>query len=88
MNSISRDKFILYAKYPFPYSDHTVEAMLLRTGRIKDVADIGAGTGLLTRHFVDRCRNVYAIGPDTEMRRIAEEEFGGDKVVTMINGSA
>jgi len=33
------------------------------------VADIGAGTGMLGRHFLDRVGRVIAVEPDPEMRR-------------------
>lgn len=35
-----------------------------------DVVDIGAGTGALTRHLVERVGHVTAVEPDPEMRRV------------------
>lgn len=37
------------------------------------IADIGAGTGFLTRHFLDAGCKVYAIEPNQTMRSAAEE---------------
>ena len=33
-------------------------------GAVQVVADIGAGTGQLTRLFAQRCTRVYAVEPD------------------------
>lgn len=36
-------------------------------------AEIGAGTGLLTRHLTQRAREVVAIEPDPRMRNVLQE---------------
>lgn len=41
------------------------------------VADIGSGTGKLTRLFLENGNHVYAVEPNEEMRLAAEQELGG-----------
>jgi SAM-dependent methyltransferase len=45
------------------------------------IAEIGAGTGLLTRHLTQRAREVFAIEPDTRMRDVLQEKL--PSVVTL-----
>lgn len=40
------------------------------------VVDVGAGTGMLTRHLLALYDTVYALEPSLEMRQIAEKELG------------
>jgi SAM-dependent methyltransferase len=37
------------------------------------IAEIGAGTGLLTRHLVRRAQEVFAVEPDSRMRAVLHE---------------
>jgi SAM-dependent methyltransferase len=46
-------------------------------GDAKVIAEIGAGTGALTRRLVDRVDAVYAIEPDPRMRAVLEERVPG-----------
>lgn len=39
------------------------------------VVDIGAGTGILTREFIGKVKQVFAVEPNPEMRAIAAREF-------------
>ena len=39
------------------------------------IAEIGAGTGLLTRHLTQRAREVFAIEPDPRMRNVLKEKL-------------
>ena len=36
------------------------------------VADIGSGTGILSKELLDICNLVYAVEPNNDMRKIAE----------------
>nr|NIP59195.1 class I SAM-dependent methyltransferase [Gemmatimonadota bacterium]NIR79606.1 class I SAM-dependent methyltransferase [Gemmatimonadota bacterium]NIT88663.1 class I SAM-dependent methyltransferase [Gemmatimonadota bacterium]NIU32101.1 class I SAM-dependent methyltransferase [Gemmatimonadota bacterium]NIU36696.1 methyltransferase domain-containing protein [Gemmatimonadota bacterium] len=51
------------------------EELGLKPGDV--VADVGSGTGLLSRLFRENGHPVLAVEPDPEMRRVAEEELGG-----------
>jgi SAM-dependent methyltransferase len=78
-------KGAVYHKYRGDYSRDAIAALLMRTRltRDDDVADLGAGTGILTRHLLGRARRVYAVEPAADMRRAAE---GGG--ATWITGTA
>jgi SAM-dependent methyltransferase len=62
-----------YAKYRWDYAPGAVEAIfaIAQVTRDSIVADIGAGTGILTRHFIGKVRQVVAIEPNVGMRREA-----------------
>jgi len=79
-----------YAKYRWDYAAAAVEA-IFEIGHLtedSDVADIAAGTGILTRHFAGRVREVYAIEPNPEMRELAARELAAFPSVSVIDGSA
>ena len=59
-----------YARYRWDYAPGAIQAVFERVGlnSTSTVADVGSGTGILTRHFVDKVRRVYAIEPNPEMR--------------------
>src|SRR5262249_26382946 len=59
--------------YPIGLLDKLMEAGALRPGTI--VADIGSGTGLLTRLFLERGYTVHGIEPNDGMRRAGEEQL-------------
>jgi ubiquinone/menaquinone biosynthesis C-methylase UbiE len=52
------------------------------------VADIGSGTGLLTELFLKNGNRVFAVEPDAEMRRAAEEDLGANPLFTSIAATA
>lgn len=64
---------------------------IFQVGRLSKesiVADIAAGTGLLTRHFTGRVRRVYAVEPNPDMRAVATRELAANPSVQVIDGSA
>lgn len=52
------------------------------------VADIGAGTGMLTRLFLDHGNRVFAIEPNSTMREAAENALADESGFTSIAGTA
>jgi SAM-dependent methyltransferase len=52
------------------------------------VADVGSGTGILTRLFLDNGNRVYAVEPNEAMRREAEKALGGYSGFTSVDGRA
>jgi ubiquinone/menaquinone biosynthesis C-methylase UbiE len=87
MNTMIREKSLTYARYRLPYADEAVCFVIEQTNaQHGTMADLGAGTGLLTRHFVDWVEKVYAIEPEPEMRMICEEELG--KNIITLDGVA
>jgi SAM-dependent methyltransferase len=64
-----------YARYRWDYAPAALQRIFELTGIDERslVADIGAGTGILTRHFVGKCKLVYAVEPNGPMRALAEQ---------------
>ena len=79
-----------YAKYRWDYSLDAVRAIfdITHIGLQSSVADIGAGTGILTKHFIGKVKTIYAIEPNPEMRKLAEKNFFGKKDCIVVPGSA
>ena len=59
-----------------------------RSARDSVVADIGSGTGLPAGLFIEFACRVFAVEPDTEMRRAAEAEYGLDARFASVAGTA
>jgi len=52
------------------------------------VADVGSGTGILTRQLLGLGAKVYAVEPNADMRAKAEELLGGDPNFVSVVGTA
>jgi len=52
------------------------------------IADIGSGTGILSKLFLDFGNRVYGVEPNVEMRSAGEEFLRGYKNFTSVAGSA
>jgi ubiquinone/menaquinone biosynthesis C-methylase UbiE len=88
VESISVEKAMLYEKYRLPYAPEMVNDLLKLAGHEAVVADIGAGTGQLTRLFAARCPKVYAVEPDASMRHVASEALKTYPNITIIDAAA
>jgi len=77
-----------YAKYRPGYPDDMLAYLgtLLRPGAI--VADIGSGTGILTRRLLDHGYVVYAVEPNEPMQREAERALEAYPSFHSMNGRA
>ncbi len=87
---IYSSKAAKYAKYRWDYAHPAVQAILDTAGINHDsaVADIGAGTGILTRHFVTKAGQVIGIEPNAEMRKEAEALLAAYPSCRMIDACA
>lgn len=56
--------------------------------RSHTVADVGSGTGILTRLFLDHGNEVYAVEPNEKMRAAAEAAFEAIPLFRSVDGSA
>lgn len=89
MSNMTYDKAVLYDKYRLPYSAEACTFIINEANASHGiVADIGAGTGLLTRYFVGNVQKIYAIEPEQEMRRVACEIIGENEGIEYIAGVA
>lgn len=52
------------------------------------IADIGSGTGILTKQLLEEGNTVYAIEPNADMRKKAEQSLGLFDLVISVCGSA
>jgi ubiquinone/menaquinone biosynthesis C-methylase UbiE len=77
--SVFSSKAEKYARYRWDYAPQAIEAIFRMAGLTSQsvVADVGAGSGILTRHFIGRVGQVLAIEPNPEMRQILERACGG-----------
>lgn len=80
----------MYHKYRADYPPDAIATLIARANldQQQDVADLGSGTGILTRHLLARARIVYAVEPAEDMRRAAEENFAGETNFRSVAGMA
>jgi len=80
----------VYAKhrpnYPEEFLDYLVTDCGLHPGI--DVADIGSGTGILTRQLLTRKARVFAVEPNSDMRKVAEDELSACSEFVSVNALA
>jgi SAM-dependent methyltransferase len=92
MDSISRftTKAERYAHYRWGYPQEAIQAILDITGLGLHavVADIGSGTGLLTKEFVNRVAKIYAVEPNASMRQYAEKLLDQQPAFISVDGTA
>jgi ubiquinone/menaquinone biosynthesis C-methylase UbiE len=87
IDRMTREKALQYDKFRLPYSTEACEFVISLANVDKGiVADIGAGTGLLTKHFVGKAKMVYAVEPELEMRNIAIDTLGIREDIEYIDG--
>jgi ubiquinone/menaquinone biosynthesis C-methylase UbiE len=79
-----------YAKYRWDYAARAIETIteITRLTNQSAIADLGAGTGILTKHFIDKVRMIYAVEPNVELRQRLTKEMGARPDVTIVDGSA
>lgn len=64
-----------YVRYRPSYPPEVIDLLQTECGLQEGtpVADVGAGTGIFTRHLLDAGATVYAVEPNAAMRHAAEE---------------
>lgn len=79
-----------YVRYRPGYPAEILPLLQTWTGFHADhvVADIGSGTGLLSKLFLDFGNRVFGVEPNAEMREAGEEFLGAYPNFTSIAGSA
>ncbi len=77
-----------YTRYRWNYAPEAIAWIFATTLLSRDivVADIASGTGMLTEHFVNRVRRIFAIEPNAMMRAVAEKNLGECSSFFSING--
>jgi ubiquinone/menaquinone biosynthesis C-methylase UbiE len=79
-----------YIKYRPSYPDGVITTLRDECGLTPAtvVADVGAGTGILTRLLLDTKATVIAVEPNAEMRGAAEQMLGDYPGFSSVNGRA
>lgn len=88
--SVFSSKAEKYARYRWWYAGEAIQAIIAATGiHIGScTADIGAGTGILTRVLAGIAGLVYAVEPNPEMRAAARRELAGYPNCRIVDGRA
>lgn len=83
-------KALIYSKFRPSYPDELVRDLLTehQLNEHSLIADIGSGTGIMTKKLVDSHLRVLAVEPNEDMRRTAEKQLGNSSLFTSINGTA
>jgi ubiquinone/menaquinone biosynthesis C-methylase UbiE len=68
-----------YSRFRWEYASEAINAVIEECGLSERsvVADIGSGTGMLTRHFEGRVVKILAVEPSAGMRAIAAHRLTG-----------
>jgi SAM-dependent methyltransferase len=79
-----------YARYRPSYPPALLDLLAKECGLCPDhiIADMGSGTGLLSKLFLEHGNRVYGVEPNAEMRAGGEEFLRGYSNFTSFNGSA
>ena len=82
------DRAEYYAKYRPGYPDEMLQFLRSRLTPPSAVADIGSGTGILTRLLLDKGYELYAVEPNEPMRCEAERILGRYPAFHSVRGTA
>lgn len=79
-----------YVKYRPAYPQAVVETLQQECGlkAASVIADIGSGTGILSKLFLDQGNPVFAVEPNQEMRQAAEATLAGYTNFHSVTGTA
>jgi SAM-dependent methyltransferase len=79
-----------YVRYRPSYPSALIDLLREECGLRPDhvVADVGSGTGILSRMFLENGNRVFGVDPNDEMRRAGEEFLSGFAEFSSVNGSA
>ena len=79
-----------YVKYRPNYPKELIDYLTNELGMSKDstVADVGAGTGILTKLLADKVKTIYAVEPNLNMRTACEIYCADFKSFVAIDGGA
>ena len=82
------DRVDLYVKYRPHYPTAVLACLQAECGLSETavIADIGSGTGILTKLFLDNGNRVYGVEPNDEMREAAESYLADYAKFVSVNG--
>jgi len=84
------NKSEVYTRYRPSYPEEFIKFLrkTIHTCEDRIVADVGTGTGILTKQLANKVQKVYAVEPNDGMRKSCIEYCNKLKNVIIINGSA
>ena len=84
------DRVQNYVRYRPGYPAAVLDVLRAKTGLAPGqvVADVGSGTGISAKFFLDAGHVVHAVEPNAGMRAAAEEMLGGDPRFHSVDGTA
>lgn len=82
------DRAEYYAKYRPGYPHEMLGFLRTHLAPPAAVADVGSGTGILTRLLLDGGYELYAVEPNEPMRQKAERALGGYPAFHSVRGTA
>jgi SAM-dependent methyltransferase len=79
-----------YVRYRPGYPSELIELLRGECGLRADhvVADVGSGTGILAKLFLENGNRVFGVEPNDEMRQAGEEFLSGYKNFSSVHGSS
>src|ERR1700682_4559434 len=79
-----------YGKYRVDYPQEAIDVVVRRANLTGNqvVADLGSGTGLLTRRLLPHASLVHAVEPDDALRHAAQAALGHEPIFRSVAGSA
>lgn len=80
----------LYSHYRPAYPEEYIRYLLSynRLNPDSAIADVGSGTGILTRQLLEKGMKVFAVEPNEDMRHAAEKALSGCPGFTSVSGTA
>lgn len=85
--TFNAEKYSKYrTEYPKEFIDYLYENVGLNNNSI--IADIGSGTGKLSKQLLLKGSQVYSVEPNDDMRRVAEKDLSKFSNFIPINGTA
>lgn len=80
----------IYAKFRPTYPHTFIEYICSNVGINHEsiIADIGSGTGILTRQMLEIAKKIFAVEPNNDMRAVAENDLSNYKNFVSVNGTA
>lgn len=79
-----------YVRYRPGYPSALIDLLRKHCGLVREhvIADIGSGTGLLSKVFLENGNHVIAVEPNAEMRAAGDEFLAAYRNVSSANGSS
>ena len=79
----------IYKKYRPSYPKELIDYLYTEVGFSKDsvIADIGSGTGILSRLLLERGSKIYCVEPNEDMRKTAEQDLSVFENFISVNGN-